>query len=130
MELGFKEYFGTDHVFSVSSGKAALYLILIALMHLRNRAKVIIPAYTCYSVPSAVLKAGLKIVLCDIRTETMDFDYEALKPLLDDDTLCISRHLPGYPLLWTASKYLRSEGIIVEDAAKQWASHWRKNWGH
>jgi len=121
MELGFKEYFGTDHVFSVSSGKAALYLILIALMHLRNRAKVIIPAYTCYSVPSAVLKAGLKIVLCDIRTETMDFDYEALKPLLDDDTLCIiPTHLFGIPSVVDNIKNICEEkGIyIVEDAAQ------------
>jgi len=121
MESEFKEYFGTDHVFFVSSGKAALYLILLALKSIRNRTKVIIPAYTCYSVPSAVLKAGLKIVPCDIRAETLDFDYDALKILPDDDTLCIiPTHLFGIPSdVDNIKNICKGRGIyIVEDAAQ------------
>ncbi|HLE18594.1 MAG TPA: aminotransferase class V-fold PLP-dependent enzyme, partial [Syntrophales bacterium] len=121
MESEFKEYFGTDHVFFVSSGKAALYLILLALKSIRNRTKVIIPAYTCYSVPSAVLKAGLKIVPCDIRAETLDFDSEALKILLDDDTLCIiPTHLFGIPSdVDNIKNICQGRGIyIIEDAAQ------------
>ena len=121
MESEYKEYFGTDHVFFVSSGKAALYLILLALKSIRNRTKVIIPAYTCYSVPSAVSKAGLKIVPCDIRAETLDFDYDALKILPDDDTLCIiPTHLFGIPSdVDNIKNICKGRGIyIIEDAAQ------------
>ncbi len=63
-----REYFGVKHVFLLSSGKAALYLILRALHSLSpERNKVLIPAYTCFSVPSAIVKAGLGISLCDIN---------------------------------------------------------------
>lgn len=121
MESEFKEYFGTDHVFFVSSGKAALYLILSALNSLRGRTKVIIPAFTCYSVPSAVSKAGLKIVPCDIRAETLDFDYDALKVLADDDTLCVvATHLFGVPSDVDRIKSICGDRkiYVVEDAAQ------------
>ena len=56
-----KEYFGMKHCFLVSSGKASLTLILQALRKMfPDRDEVLIPAYTCYSVPSAIVRAGLK----------------------------------------------------------------------
>lgn len=121
MEAEFKEYFGTEHVFFVSSGKAALFLILSALRSLRDRTKVIIPAYTCYSVPSAVRKAGLKIIPCDIMPDSLDFDFEKLKTLPDDDTLCIvPTHLFGIPSDVERIKDIcRGHGVfVIEDAAQ------------
>ena len=60
-------YFNAEHCYLVSSGKAALYLILMALKTLHpERQEVIMPAFCCYSVPSAIKRAGLKIRLCDI----------------------------------------------------------------
>ena len=121
LEGEIKEYFGTSYVFSVSSGKAALFLILMGLKRLIGKTKVIIPAYTCYSVPSAIRMAGLEIVLCDVRPDTLDFDYSELTNLVDDDTLCIvPTHLFGIP-----SDIEKIRGIckgkriyIVEDAAQ------------
>jgi len=78
-----KESFAAEHCFLVSSGKAALTLILKALKELHpNQNRVIIPAYTCYSVPSAIVRAGLNIQLCDMDPGTLDFDYNQLSRLL------------------------------------------------
>jgi perosamine synthetase len=99
-ERELKHYFRKKHCFLVSSGKAALTLILQSLSEqCPNRDKVLIPAYTCYSVPSAITKAGLKVMLCDVAEGSFDYDFEKLRPLLADKRLLcvISQHLYGVP---------------------------------
>ena len=121
IEEELRKHFDTGHVFLVSSGKAALALILSGLHLMTGRTKVVIPAYTCYSVPSAVVKAGLDIVLCDVNPETLDFDYELLEGLADHETLCVvSTHLFGIPSDVSRVRTLtEGKGIfIVEDAAQ------------
>ena len=116
-----RQYFHVDHVFFLSSGKAAFFLILCALKELANRKKVIIPAYTCYSVPSAIRKAGLEIVPCDIGADTLDFDFEQLERLCDEKTLCVvPTHLFGIPSdVSRVREIAERRGIfIVEDAAQ------------
>ncbi len=72
-------HFGVRYCFLVSSGAAALTLILLALKDLfPTRNEVVIPAYTCYSVPSSVVRAGLKVRLCDLRPGSADFDFDEL----------------------------------------------------
>jgi dTDP-4-amino-4,6-dideoxygalactose transaminase len=74
-----KQHFGVRHCFLVSSGKAALALILQALHDLQpQRDEVLVPAFCCYSVPSAIVRAGLKIRLCDSDPDTLDFDFHQL----------------------------------------------------
>ena len=121
LEGELKDYFGAKHVFLASSGKAALYLILTGLKRLTRKRKVIIPAYTCFSVPSAIRMAGLDIVLCDIRPETLDYDFSQLRDLVDDDTLCvISTHLFGIPADVSKARELceNRKIFIIEDAAQ------------
>ena len=116
-----KEYFGVKHAFMVSSGKAALALILMGLQGMSNKKKVIIPAYTCYSVPSAVAMTGLEIVLCDLLPETLDYDFDELEKLAGEDTLCIiSTHLFGIPSDVRRIREIgRKRGIfVIEDAAQ------------
>lgn len=116
-----KEFFGVKHVFLVSSGKAALTIILRALRSLSVRDEVLFPAYTCFSVPSAVLKAGLNVSLCDIDLSTLDFDYKVLKDEINENTLCIiPSHLFGIPSDLDRIKSLcQSRGIfVVEDGAQ------------
>jgi hypothetical protein len=121
LEDEIKEYFGSRFVFLVSSGRAALVLILKGLSSLRSRRKVVIPAYTCYSVPSAIVKTGLEIALCDVDPDTLDFDYGRLEDVADERTLCVlPTHLFGIP-----SDVDRVRGIcgrkgiyVVEDAAQ------------
>jgi len=121
LEREIKEYFGANHAFLVSSGKAALFLILSGLKRLTRKRKVIIPAYTCFSVPSAIRMAGLDIVLCDIRPETLDFDFSQLRDLVDDDTMCvIPTHLFGIPSDVSKVRGLcnNREIFVIEDAAQ------------
>jgi dTDP-4-amino-4,6-dideoxygalactose transaminase len=78
-------YFNADYCYLVSSGKAALYLILEALRKRHpHRREVIIPAFCCYTVPSAIMRAGLKIRLCDIDPVTLDYDYDCLERLVKE----------------------------------------------
>ena len=121
LEKEMREYFGVEHAFLVSSGKAALFLILTGLKCLTGKKKVIIPAYTCFSVPSAIRLAGLDIVLCDIEPGTLDFDYHRLKSLVDDDTLCvIPTHMFGVPAGISKVRELceKRKIFVVEDAAQ------------
>ena len=105
----------------MSSGKAALAVALLAMRSLSPRRKVILPAYTCFSVPSAIVKAGLEPVPCDIAPGTFDYDDAKLSLLLDDGVLCvISVHLFGIPSNTARVKQMcAGRGIfVVEDAAQ------------
>jgi dTDP-4-amino-4,6-dideoxygalactose transaminase len=112
--------------FLVSSGKAALTVILKALAGVSRRRRVIIPAYTCFSVPSAIVKAGLEVVLCDVDPNTLDFNFAELEGLLDENVLCVvSTHLFGRPADTERVKQLcEGKGIlVVEDAAQAMGGH-------
>jgi dTDP-4-amino-4,6-dideoxygalactose transaminase len=118
-EIG--RHFRVRHVFLVSSGTAALTLTLKALKSMSPRTGVVIPAYTCFSVPAAVSHAGLRPVLCDIDPVTFDFDYTLLEERLGANTLCVLGHnLFGIPSDVERIRALCApRGIfIVEDAAQ------------
>ncbi len=90
----YQEYFAAEvrarHVFGVSSGRAALCVILTALHRLRpERSLVALPAYTCYTVPASIVRSGLQIYPVDINPETLDFDLSELDKAPEDDLLCV-----------------------------------------
>ena len=121
LEHSIRRYFGARHVFLVSSGKAALTLTLKALKAGSTRTDVVIPAYTCYSMPAAVLTAGLRPVLCDINPATFDFDHALLERTLTDNTLCVvAHHLFGIASdIERVRAICRDRGIaVIEDAAQ------------
>lgn len=120
-----KEFYNVEHVSLVSSGKAALYVILKVLSEkYPNRKEVVIPALTCYSVPSVIVRAGLRVKLCDIDSKTLDYDYEQLEHILinhsDSILTVISTHLFGA----TADTEKLNERVkeiglpVIEDAAQ------------
>ncbi|ABQ26522.1 DegT/DnrJ/EryC1/StrS family aminotransferase [Geotalea uraniireducens] len=124
-----KEVYGVRHCFAVSSGKAALVLILQALNELSpERDEVLIPAYTCYSVPSAIVRAGLKVRLCDLASGTLDFDFDRLEEQLENPRiLCvIPTHLFGLPAdAERVKRLVNHRGIfVVEDAAQAMGAEW------
>ena len=110
------------NAFYLSSGRAALWLYLKALSVLRPEEKeVIVPAYTCLSVVSAVLKAGLTPVLCDNNADDFGYEIRELENKLGKKTLAaIAVHLYGVPVRVDAIQELcRSNGAaLVEDAAQ------------
>ena len=113
---------------AVSSGKAALTLALLAMNRLTGRRTVVIPAYTCYSVPSAIVKAGLEVMPCDLADGSFDYDYAKLEAALSEDVLCVlSVHLFGIPSdTARLTRLCRSKAIFVlEDAAQAFGGGWR-----
>lgn len=113
--------FGVKRCRLVSSGRAALSVALIALGRLSPRREVIIPAYTSFSVPAAVVRAGFEITLCDIDPSTLDFNLAHLESLVDRNTLAVvPNHLFGFPsdLEGITSVAKTSGAFVVEDAAQ------------
>lgn len=82
-------YLSVKHAFLVNSGKTALTVILQVLKDLSGRQEVLIPPYTCFSVPSAIVRAGLRIRLCDIDLGTLDFNKALLEKVVDEKVLAI-----------------------------------------
>src|SRR5712691_9904359 len=121
VESELKYYFGVRYVFLTSSGQAALTLILGALKGLTGRRQVVIPAYTCFSVPAAVIRAGLDVRICDIDPTTFDFDYGCLETTITPQTLCVvPTHLFGLPSdVPRVARMCEKHGVfVVEDAAQ------------
>ncbi len=105
----------------VSSGRAALYLVLAAMKGTGSRDEVIIPAFVCPSVGRAVAKAGLKTVLCDVNPRGFGPDVEALQQVIGRRTLAaVTAHLFGYPTdVAPILDLARSAGaMVIEDCAQ------------
>ena len=119
-----KQTFKVKYCFLVSSGKTALYCILKALHDLHpDRDEVLIPAFNCYCVASAIVRAGLRVRLCDVDENTLEFDLAALKLELDNSKklLCVvPPHLFGLHAQVHRVKSLVRDPLIavVEDAAQ------------
>ena len=132
-----KDYFGVNHCFLLSSGKAALTIILQSLHEANpDKDEVLIPAFICYSVPSAIVRAGLKVKLCDSDSDTLDFNFNQLEKIIshskpkiqnqkfkiqNSKTLAIiSPHLFGLPadIERTREIVKDSDVTIIEDAAQ------------
>ncbi|MDZ7833611.1 MAG: DegT/DnrJ/EryC1/StrS family aminotransferase [Desulfobacterales bacterium] len=119
-----RKKFQVRHCFLVSSGKAALTLILHALHRFSpERDEVLIPAFTCYSVPSAIVRAGLKPRLGDVDPATLDFDFDDLPGRLSPKEkllAVVSPHLFGLPAnIAKMRELLKDSGaVVIEDTAQ------------
>ena len=112
---------GVQNPFFISSGRAALTILLRALQQGSDRREVVTPAYTCFSVPSAVARAGLTIRLCDVDPTTLDLDLRALERLDLGRALCIiPSGLYGLPGDLIAQEQIaRTYGaFLIDDAAQ------------
>ena len=110
------------YVFGVSSGRAALWVILKSLQSLKpERDVVAIPAYTCFSVAASIVRAGLKIHPIEIDPQTLDFDFSQMDLLSDKKLLCvIPSNLFGFQSdLSRVTQIARSRGAFVLDDAAQ-----------
>lgn len=124
--------FGVRSCFLLSSGKAALTVALLALKDLRpERDEVLIPAYTCYSVPSAVVRAGLRVRCADTLGDYPAMDPKAFKAVIAERgerlLAVIPTHLFGLPSDMGALRGMtRSRGIaLIEDAAQCMGARFR-----
>ena len=96
-----KNSFNVKHCLFLSSGRTALYLLLQCLHELNgdtSKNQVIIPSYTCFSVPGSVEKANLQVRVCDIDPATLSYDIEKLSQFDFSKVLAIvTSNLYGIP---------------------------------
>lgn len=115
--------FGVRHCFFVSSGRAAMTLILRSLWALSDRRKteVVVPSYTCYSVPASIRKAGLDVRVCDVDSVSFGYDLRRLEKMDLSNVLCIvTSNLYGIPDDLPALERIavRHDIRLIDDAAQ------------
>ena len=121
---GLAAHAGHRRYWLVSTGRAAMVLALQAMRDINRddkKLEVIVPAYTCYSVPAAVSKAGLKPRLCDVDPVTLSMDPEALRRFDFSRVLAIvTANLYGIPNdLRTIETIAREHGVWMLDDSAQ-----------
>jgi dTDP-4-amino-4,6-dideoxygalactose transaminase len=119
-----KSKFGIDSGFLFYTGRGAMTALLTAVKSQNGdseRNEVVVPAYTCYSVASSVINAGLKVRLCDIDSRTLSYDEQKLKSMDFSRVVAIvSANLYGLPNdLLMLEKLARAEGVVLIDDAAQ-----------
>ena len=81
--------------------------------------RVIVPAWTCWSVAAAIEYAGLAPVCCDVDPVALDFDADDLVRCLREPALAvIATHLLGAPPDLSRLGAHPHAGCIIEDAAQ------------
>ncbi|MCB2141184.1 DegT/DnrJ/EryC1/StrS family aminotransferase [bacterium] len=105
------------------NGRSLFYSLLTALSKIAGPARneVLIPGYTCYSVPAAVVKAGLKLCFYDLDPKTFAPKIKSLEQNCGNKTLAIiSQHLLGIPTDTTEIQQCASKAgaYHIEDAAQ------------
>jgi len=117
----FSQYTGIKNCYDVSSGRAALYLILTVIKQKNpEKRNVLVPAITCPTVVASVNKAGLKPIYYDVSSETLGTDNKSVKELINDDTLAvIASSLYGIPCDLGELKEIVAEkgAYLIEDNA-------------
>jgi dTDP-4-amino-4,6-dideoxygalactose transaminase len=106
-----------------STGRAALTVVLKALRSLApaHRTEVMVPSYTCFSVPASIVKAGLRPRIVDVDPGTLDFDEEALAREPHEHVLAVvATSLYGLPAnLPRLSRFARERQLFLIDDAAQ-----------
>ena len=123
-----RDFLSAQFVRSVNSGRAALFLVLQAMKRRSPRDEVVIPAYVCPSVGRAVVKAGLKPVLCDVGPGGSGLDLPSLGCVISRHTLAVvTAHLYGYAVdIAPVIELAHSSGaMVVEDAAQAFGAKWK-----
>jgi perosamine synthetase len=94
-----KAQFCCSDVILTDSGTAALHLCLLALAAAHpGRSRVLVGAYVCPEVISAIMRAGLQPVLADSRRDSLNVDMSEIGRLVDATTLAVvCTHVGGMP---------------------------------
>lgn len=106
-----------------NSARTLLYLLFQKLRALSQpgRNDVLIPGYTCYSLPAAAVKAGLRVSLYDLEPDTFQPDLDDVQSKLSNRSLAVvGQHLLGVPSsIGVLSRLAADAGAFcIEDAAQ------------
>ena len=118
----FARYFAVPHVFFAGSGREALCLLFTALRPgADHKDEVLLPAYASYTLPAAVVRAGLRVALYDVEPLSLTPCLKSLRAALSRRTLAVVVcHLFGFPFdLAPLAGLCREAGaVLVDDAAQ------------
>ena len=117
---------GVPHAVAVSSGTAALHLVMLAL-DLEDGDEVLVPAYTFPATANVVALAGGTPVLVDVDPVTMNLDLEEVAAAVTSRTRAVlAVHLFGRPLDWAALRSAVPPHVeLLEDAAGALGARWQ-----
>ena len=121
LEEAFAARHGARHAVAVSSGTAALEIILRGLGPEAARGEWVVPANTFFATAAAVLHAGGRVRLADVDARTLCLSAETVEAALTDDTVGVLLvHIggaitPDAPAIRDVCQ--RRGLLLVEDAA-------------
>lgn len=88
LEAQISEYVGTAKTVCVSSGTAAMEMML-HLLDLQPEDEVIVPAYTYTATASVTQHVGCRLVMVDSQKDNVEMDYEQLEQAITERTKVI-----------------------------------------
>lgn len=134
-EQRFAQYLGVKYAIRVSSARWGLYYILQNL-NLNKGDEVILPAFTYFAVPAAIVKAGLKPVFIDIDLANLNIDIQKIEENITEKTrVIIATHLCGFVYgLDRIINIARGHNIkVIEDCAQALGTEYKNkkvgSWG-
>ena len=117
-EVGFAEYLGVKHAFTMNSCTSALHL---AVEGLGITGEVILPSFTFVASANAVITGGAKPVFADISYDTCNIDPASIERMISPQTEAIMPvHYGGQSADMTAIMEIaeRHKLIVIEDSAE------------
>lgn len=95
-EHKFAQYLGVKHAIRVPSARWGLFYILQSL-NLKEGDEVILPAFSYFAVPAAIVKLGLRPVFVDINSENLNINIQKIRENITKKTkVIIPTHLCGF----------------------------------
>lgn len=106
-----------DGLYKYSSGRAALYHILLDVKKRNNISKILLPDYLCSSVVIAAEKAGVEVVFYPLN-DKLELDEQHFANLYEEKCAVLLINYFGLQNLQKQVAYVRSlnkDAIIIED---------------
>lgn len=116
-------FLGAESCILAGSARALLSLLFRELSSASEptRDQILIPGYTCYSLPAAAVKAGLKVSLYDLDPHTFQPDLEDVRNKISGRTLAVvGQHLLSVPVDMDSLARLAAEhgAVCIDDSAQ------------
>lgn len=120
-EFRLSQFLNADQqeITTMSCCSDAIFAILPIIKRRSVAKKVLVPSISFPAVGSAVIDAGLELVLVDVEADTGNISLDAVKQNFDDDVLAVFiTHYGGNPVdVLGLREIVGSETFILEDSA-------------
>ena len=114
-----KHFIGVAGIYSFNSGRAALAACLKA-RGIKEGDEVLLSAYTCLAVPTAIISTGAKPIYIDLKAGSLNISIELILSAINPNVKAIIiQHTLGSPaeIIEIISLLSKSGILIIEDCA-------------